>query len=190
MKILLIGLGGIGSYLANLISKAIKNNILDIEVIIADHDTVEPKNLLYQDYNIKDVEKNKAESIARRYGFEKITTPITKAEQLNGFDLIILAVDNNKTRLLVKESGKPFLDLRCKGTTVGVFTEKSNDYDKFTPKDGGDGDSCQHPYKTENKQVDYGNVVVAAIGMQYLNYIMDDKPTPTILGDISCLMLR
>lgn len=190
-KVLLIGAGGVGSYLAAFLFRAIRTGALEIgAVTIADFDVVEQKNLAYQDYGEKDVGKNKAAIIAKRYGFGTVQEPITDAKQLGGFDLVIVAVDNNKTRMLVKNSGRRFLDVRAKGTMIAVFTEGSEDYEKFTPLTKDTADSCQFTHAKDTGAVDYGNIAAASCGMQYLKNIQEKRPTPTILADMSCMMLR
>ena len=54
-KILIIGVGGIGSYLVGLLAKIDRFNIT-----VADPDIVEEKNLSYQNFGEEDVGKNKA----------------------------------------------------------------------------------------------------------------------------------
>ena len=54
-KILIIGVGGIGSYLVPLLDR-----LGCYTITVYDNDTVEEKNLLYQNYQEEDISLNKA----------------------------------------------------------------------------------------------------------------------------------
>ena len=61
-KIMVIGAGGIGSFLIPLL-----NRVKEYEITVWDNDIVEEKNLSYQDFNAEDVGKYKTDVMAMRY---------------------------------------------------------------------------------------------------------------------------
>ena len=104
IKILIVGAGGIGSFLARELNRLIINEqINDIEITIADFDKVELKNLLYQNFDISNLNKNKAKVLGEKYCFNYIETEITRDKQLEEYNFIISCVDNAKARKLIFE---------------------------------------------------------------------------------------
>ena len=67
-KVLIIGAGGIGSFLIPLLDKV---GLYDITV--ADPDKVEDKNLAYQDFEFDDVGEFKVDAMLHRYCQIKIS---------------------------------------------------------------------------------------------------------------------
>ena len=116
-KVLIIGVGGIGSYLAPVLDKT---GLYDIT--IADPDDLEDKNFLYQNYSkpkfLLQENKKKVAQLdmlkANKVGF-----PILTQQQLMGFDLIVCCADNLDVRRLVYRQGfqddckNKWLDLRA-----------------------------------------------------------------------------
>ena len=70
-KILVIGAGGIGSYLISFLDK------LDLyEIQVNDDDKVETKNLTYQNFTFDEVGKHKVDCM-KRHSSVKIASPYT-----------------------------------------------------------------------------------------------------------------
>ncbi len=174
-KICIVGCGGIGSYFIRSLSEMIKRdlaglnkiNVMGIDVI--DYDKVEEKNLLYQNFDIEDLDRNKAEVLADRTGYKAITEKIERAEQLSGYDLIVICADNNEVRNLIYEAGRPFIDLRANGKTILAYLTKKEDkeYLELTKNDGKKG-GCQRTEDIEERYIQCGNRIVAEIGLQFL----------------------
>lgn len=110
--IIVIGAGGTGGWLASYIDKLKNANDNTIISTIIDGDHVEKKNLLRQNFILNDVDKNKAEVIGSRYQFDNVVTQFLKSKDelsqvVNAVPdaqpIIIGAVDNNASRLLIKE---------------------------------------------------------------------------------------
>ena len=84
-KVLVIGAGGIGSFLIPLLDKV---GLYDISV--ADPDSVEGKNIPYQNFNLGHVSRNKAAIMAENY--DSVSTyskyPVLTEKQMSGYDLI------------------------------------------------------------------------------------------------------
>ena len=111
-KVLVIGAGGIGSFLIPLLDKV---EMYDISV--ADPDVVEKKNLPYQNFNADDVGENKAKVMYNKHksiGNSK-SFPILTEKQMQGFDLVICCVDNLGVRKTLYNTSVKWLDLRAQG---------------------------------------------------------------------------
>lgn len=178
MKILIIGLGGIGSFLVSHLQRAFNNDQFSADVIIADHDNVELKNIKYQNFTKEDVLVNKAEALAKRCSIvsKAIIKKITN-ENIKGYDIYVLCVDNFETRREVIEycykNNKHFIDLRAEGRSVFAMTKNSSLVEDLkTLNDDSKSGSCQKDYELENNIIQYGNLIISAIGLQLiLNYL-------------------
>jgi molybdopterin/thiamine biosynthesis adenylyltransferase len=175
LKIAVVGLNGIGSYFVKGLSELIKKDISGLDRInvmgidLFDFDTIEEKNFSYTIYDIEHLGRNKAEVLAEMTGYKAIAEKIERPEQLAGYDLVILAVDNNEVRRLVYDTGVKILDLRAKGTGIMAYLTQKDDpeYLELT-KDTGEKGGCQYDRDIEDKTIELGNRIVAEIGLQYL----------------------
>jgi saccharopine dehydrogenase-like NADP-dependent oxidoreductase len=175
LKIAIIGCGGIGSYFIRSLSELIKRdlsgfnriNVMDITII--DYDKVEEKNLLYQNFEIEDLDRNKAEVLADRIGYKFINTKIEKSEQLAEYDLVVICADNNSVRNIIYEAGRPFLDLRSSGKTIMAYLTQKDDieYLELTKDDGKKG-GCQREEDISDRYIQCGNRIISEIGIQFL----------------------
>ena len=99
-KVLIIGAGGIGSFLIPLLDK-----VKMYDITVADPDKVETKNLTYQNFNEDDVNYYKVEALANagiKMKFSKF--PILTAKQMQGYDLVVCCVDNLSVRRTLNNS--------------------------------------------------------------------------------------
>ena len=172
-EILVIGAGGIGSYLAEFLNKANLYQQLEADITFYDDDFVEPKNLSYQNYDTTHLGNPKVESIEERYMFRGVEKRIKDAKDLERYDLVILAVDNMKARQLVYEHAKDWIDLRSKGRIVTLFKKSKKNTAKYMAqfsktKKGEESTSCQNKFELESGLVQYGNLIVASIGLQLI----------------------
>jgi hypothetical protein len=107
-KILVVGCGGIGSYLVREIQSLInigQINLFNTSFTIADDDIVELEQVELQNFTNEDVGDNKAVALTKRYpSFKALQKRINSEKQLKDYDLIVLCVDNDKTRELVVRS--------------------------------------------------------------------------------------
>jgi len=192
-RILIIGVGGIGSYLSRELNRLILNDQIDIddvEICVADNDIVELKNIRYQNFTKADIFKNKAEVIGERYCFVDKQNRISDVSELEPYDLIIIAVDNSQTRKMVFDycysNDKEFIDLRAEGRACAFFT-KAKGKDELMKSLGreisDEGSSCQLAYELENGIIQNGNVIIATIGSQLvLNWLRGEyNPTEQIM---------
>ncbi len=184
MKILIMGCGGIGSWFCHFATFGIRHHTIDCDVTVADGDVIEAKNLLYSNFDVMDVGKNKAEVVAEKYAFTSLNRNVT-AQDLKKYDLIVAATDDGKSRKTVYESGIDWIDLRSKGRGFAVFAKgakpnnemlKTLDFDR--PRE-----SCQDAHRLADKKIDSGNIIAAAMGYQLLlNHIRGEMAVKEMRG--------
>src|ERR1035437_6250067 len=101
-KVLIVGAGGIGSWLAFNLHHSITNNqFRDVDFTIVDNDTVDLKNIGYQNFTKLDLLDNKAEVLGNLYALKSIPKRITSTKDLEGYDCLVGAVDNSIFRKLL-----------------------------------------------------------------------------------------
>ena len=180
-KVLIIGVGGIGSYLTPLLHKT---GLYDIH--IADPDTVEVKNLSYQNFNTSHIGEKKVralldyDAIGSRKEF-----PILTQDQLKGFDLIVCCADNLDVRRLVYRQGfqddctNKWLDLRAQGRNGALISYMTDPKHCDTFLAGPDGSfSCQGESfgKTLDKRsLHFTHVAVAGMAAQWMQRWFNDE---------------
>jgi hypothetical protein len=196
-KVLIIGAGGIGSWITSRIDRLNKHNQFhEYEFFIKDFDVVEHKNLLYQNFDELDVSDYKAEMLSLKYNVVGIPEKVQTFDDLKNFDVIISCVDNPGTRKLVfdycdENKDVYFIDLRSKGATVyGVNSDAKWSNEKLTKSLGKDltleGSSCQRDYELSAGIIQTGNIIIAEIGAQWLlNYSRGQKNIGHFLQDFS-----
>lgn len=180
-RIAIIGCGGINSWFINHLKEVISLFDKDetVYVKLFDKDEVEEKNLLRgnQNFKVEDLMQQKAEVLAKRYGFDFEETLITE-ENLNlldVFDDVIVGVDNHKTRqLLYKyclEKEKYLLDMRAQGTQMGfVILDSSKDMEYYNEKYFNNSDvmgrkgSCQLANDVKNDHIENANKIISYYG--------------------------
>jgi len=188
-NILIVGAGGIGSWLAaQLYHLNYHNQLQDVPITFCDDDTVDTPNLTYQNFIEEDFMEKKVNCLMDRYGFTGIDTRVISASELNPYTCIVSCVDNAKFRNLLfnwafQESNvdKHWIDLRSEGNSVAAFCKhKSHTLEsmvktlgKFNKDaDVTEGGSCQRAQDLNAGIVQVGNRIIASIGAQYiLNYI-------------------
>lgn len=137
-KIILIGAGGTGGYIAPHLYRIAYASGRNVQIIIADGDVVEEKNLIRQNFAHCDIGKNKAQVIAERYAgafgikaeyipdFIEDKNALKKLVSTTGYYgpkvILIGAVDNNRSRQLCHEVFKEFHDLIYIDSGNGEYT--------------------------------------------------------------------
>ena len=187
MKILIIGCGGIGSWLIAEIAEAVRQEQIEprVKFDIADNDMVELRQINYQNFTVKDIGGNKAGVLAGRYKNQVFIHPlkerILNKKQLEGYDLIICCADNTVVRELLfrhcHDCNKDFIDLRSEGRYVMAFQKSNLETDLATLdlQDKTNG-SCQKDDELERGWIQKGNKIVAMVGIQMLlNYLRGEK---------------
>lgn len=166
-KVLVIGAGGIGSFLIPLLDKV---GLYDITV--ADPDKVETKNLPYQNFTVGDVNLYKVASMKARFSSISLNSkfPILTEKQMQGYDLVICCVDNLSVRRTLYNSKVKWLDLRAQGRNASLVSYEANPamYDTLLAGDGGRSFSCQgDSWDGSNKGVHFMQVAIAGLGAQW-----------------------
>ena len=166
-RILIIGAGGIGSFLVPLLDK-----VYLYDVTVADPDKVEAKNLTYQNFKKKELEMNKAGVMDWNYHTVKrhIPYPILTENQIKGYDLVVCCADNLDVRRLLYRSEANWLDLRAQGRNCAFVTSMADPKMYDTLLAGPEGSfSCQgDSWDGSNQSVHFMQVVAAGMGAQWI----------------------
>tara|TARA_R110002020_G_scaffold24198_6_gene79817 strand:- start:132 stop:698 length:567 start_codon:yes stop_codon:yes gene_type:complete len=174
-KILVIGAGGIGSFLIPVLDRV---GLYDITV--ADPDVVETKNLPYQNFKIVSVGQNKATNMADNYSGsvnKAIQFPILTEKQMQGYDLVICCVDNLSVRRTLYNTSIKWLDLRAQGRNAALVSHNADPkmYDMLLAGEEGSF-SCQgDSWDGSTKGVHFMQVAIAGLGAQWIQRYMNDE---------------
>lgn len=190
VNILIVGVGGIGSFLTRELNRLLLNEQIDTNnsITLADFDKVELKNIRYQNFTTNDIGKSKAKVLSDRYCFNYVDTEISREEQLKHYDFIVCCADNGKTRKFIFEycnkTDTDFIDTRAEGRAVAIFTKhKSNTTENLIKTLNGTNieksKSCQLPHELKRNIIQQGNVIVATICSQLiLNKLRGNENLP------------
>lgn len=176
-NILVIGCGGGGSWVVEELCRKIEQGQISASLEIADDDMVEMKQIRFDhNFTLKDIGLNKADVLVKRFSELDIWAKgrITKPKQLEGYDIIMLCVDNDKTREMVirycHKTNTEFFDLRATGRRIFVMPKekKLKDNLKFIDSQDQNNYSCQ-----EKKDIELGyqqetHKITALWGVQML----------------------
>lgn len=194
-KILVVGAGGIGSWLASTLYHLKQHKQLpDTHFTFADDDTVDTPNLSYQNFDEDDFMEYKVNSVSANYGFDSVIERITSPSELNAYTCVISCVDNAKFRKMLFTWGcnenpdQYWIDLRSEGSSIAAFTKHpKNTVSSMiatlgTDADNGEGGSCQRAHELNAGIVQVGNRIIAQVGAQLiLNYIRKQHNPPQFI---------
>ena len=174
-KILVIGAGGIGSFLIPLLDR-----LGTYEITSADPDKVEEKNLLYQNYLPLHIGHNK--SLCMRDQHNNVGAnpyPILTEKQMEGYDLIVSCVDNLGLRRTLYNTSLKWLDLRAQGRNAALVSHNADPrlYDSLLA--GPDGSfSCQSEgWDGSAEGVNLMNAMIAGVGAQWIQKYFNGEET-------------
>lgn len=189
-EIVVIGAGGIGSFLAEHLDNLIDSDQIDpkeYRFTFFDDDIVEHKNIMYQNFDPEDIDSKKTEALELKFLNLTFETDRIDEDKLkikasrNDLDLSVLCADNNKIRREVYNIKKnyciPFIDARANGKVVGIYSSDTRDYLSTLSKDEGNH-SCQNPFQIAKNEIEFGNVVVAAMAAQHILDFIRRKKLP------------
>ena len=166
-KIMIIGAGGIGSFLIPLLDKTGL-----YEITVFDPDTVETKNITYQNFTEEDVEKFKVTVMDERYS-DVTGEPykVLTLKQVKGFQLVICCADNLAVRrTLYSSKDIEWLDLRAQGRNGALISYLTDP--KFSDMflQGPEGSfSCQGEQdEITPESVHFTHVAVAGMAAQWI----------------------
>ena len=172
-RILIVGVGGIGSYLVPMLAKT-EQFIL----WIADPDIVEEKNVCCQNFDSDDIDMHKVTSMQVKYGVNGDKYEILTEMQILNYDLVVCCADNLAVRRLIYSQGfgdnckTKWLDLRAQGRNGALISYLIDPKLSNTFLTGPDGSfSCQGEdfSKTKDKsKIHWTHVAIAGIGAQWI----------------------
>jgi len=183
-KIMIIGTGGIGSYLVDFLSRI---GIYDITVF--DFDKLEEKNLTYQNFMSDMVGHNKVNALVNRLKVNLLRPVKIKpyevlvAKQLKGYDLVICCADNLTVRRLMYREGHgedcpvKWLDLRAQGRNGILISYKVDPSLIPDLLAGADGSfSCQGgDWDGSAEDIDCTHIAIAGIATQWIQRWWQDN---------------
>lgn len=171
-KVMIIGTGGIGSFLIPLLDRVGLYNI-----VAYDADIVEEKNLSYQNFSQEDVGEKKVHALGKRHKIDAQPYLVLTEKQIQGYDLVVCCADNLDVRRLIYNSDVPWLDLRAQGRMglLVCFKEDKKLYSTLTA--GPDGSfSCQgDAWDRSNAGVHFTHVAVAGYGAEWIQRYFNDE---------------
>ena len=174
IKILVVGLGGIGSQLTELVVPALNISQFNVELNFMDGDIVDNNNLAHQRFSSEDEDSPKVEVLQQRYQrYEHVKTiahnnNLTSQSQLADYDIIVVAVDRQEPRNLVHGSDAHWVDLRCQGDGWLLIDSDTNRSIVSSIPNNKQPVGCQLPGAIENGNIEFGFAAVAALGAQWV----------------------
>tara|TARA_R100000152_G_C6776041_1_gene204896 strand:+ start:37 stop:627 length:591 start_codon:yes stop_codon:yes gene_type:complete len=176
-KVMLIGAGGIGSYLADFLSRinhAKTGKLYSLTVF--DDDKIETKNLSYQNFHPDEVGKHKVMSLYDKFECDAEPYPVLVKEQLKGYDLVVCCADNLAVRRLLYRQGYgeeaeiKWLDLRAQARNAALISYKTDANLVDTFLSGPEGSfSCQGgDWDGSGKDINTMHMAIAGIATQWI----------------------
>tara|TARA_R110001592_G_scaffold161715_2_gene394446 strand:+ start:353 stop:952 length:600 start_codon:yes stop_codon:yes gene_type:complete len=171
-RVLIIGVGGIGSFLVPLIKK-----VGSYDITIADPDKVESKNISYQNFSVADVGNTKVSAL-KHLANKTVAFPILTENQIRNYDLVVCCADNLDVRRLIYRQGfqdnakLKWLDLRAQGRNGALISYLTDPKYSDTFLSGPDGSfSCQGEDFNGTrltKRLHFTHVAIAGMGAQWM----------------------
>jgi hypothetical protein len=182
---LLVGAGGIGTQLAELLVAALRRVNLRGSIELMDADVVEASNLGHQRYTSEDIGRAKVACLAQRLDDEASTLRVKavvedlrREEQVQDYDLVVVCVDRPEPRRLIHGLGVPWLDVRCSGDGWMALSSGSQPalLARMTPDH--EPASCQVAGALDAGNLEFGFAVAAAFGAQWALQTWRGRPAP------------
>ena len=181
-SILIIGAGGIGGLLLDLLCRSISfSGSFEVKISIMDGDVVEQRNLPHQQFSTSDLGTDKVDALNNRLRhsvkvvdndvvIDPICTNFTGRITLVGYDLVIVAVDREEPRRLVHTNTTQWLDLRARGDGFVMWSHLDDlQILNLLPKlSEGKSASCQLDGAIETGNIQFGFALAAAHGAQWV----------------------
>ncbi len=184
-KVLVVGAGGIGTTFVDLLVPALERTALNAEITLMDGDVVEASNLGHQRFTQEQIGMYKVSALSSRHtgrGEHVELIPITDnlrtAEQLLGYDLVVVCVDRPEPRRLVHSLDVPWIDLRCSGDGWMILSSDSDRalVEQMTPDH--QPMSCQVEGALDAGNLEFGFSVAGTFGAQWLVQNLRGKSGP------------
>tara|TARA_R110000851_G_scaffold283638_1_gene437195 strand:+ start:59 stop:622 length:564 start_codon:yes stop_codon:yes gene_type:complete len=170
---LIIGAGGIGSHLIRILESVVGDGTKEglYSINVSDPDTVEEKNLTYQDFKKEDIGKKKVHCMKKHSQVNGANPyPILTETQLKGYDLVVCCVDNLDARRLLYRSQVKWLDLRSQGRNAAFISYKADPSMYDTMLAGPDGSfSCQgDSWDGSSKGLHFMHIAIAGMAAEWI----------------------
>ena len=167
-KIMIIGAGGIGSFLIPLLDKTGL-----YKITVNDPDIVEKKNISYQNFEIDEIELKKVTAMQDRYKSVVKAEPflVLTEKQIEGYDLVICCADNLDVRRLLYRSSCNWLDLRAQGRNCAFISYRADKNKHDTLLAGPDGSfSCQgNSWDGSTAAQHFSHVIASGMGAEWIH---------------------
>ena len=184
-NLLLVGAGGIGTQLSELLTAALRRVGLEGTITLMDADTVEASNLGHQRFTADDIGQPKVACLARRLDdtasslrVKGVVENLRDVDQLMDYDLVVVCVDRPEPRRMVHGIEAPWLDVRCSGDGWMALSSASQPalLERMTPDH--QPASCQVAGALEAGNLEFGFAVAAAFGAQWALQKWRGHPAP------------
>lgn len=183
-EVLIIGCGGIGSYLIPLLDKT---GLYKLTVF--DPDIVELKNITYQNFEQNEIGENKAKTLRDRYFSIRDAQPypILSQKQMEGYDLVVCCADNLDVRkTLYTTKNLAWLDLRAQGRNAAMISFQENP-DIYNEKLAGPSGSfsCQgNDWDGSTSGQHFSHIVAGGMGAEWIHrfFAEDDNWKSKFIG--------
>ena len=201
--VLVIGAGGIGGLLVDLVARAIaesgfNDQIAPVSLTIMDGDTVEERNLPHQPFTADDVGTPKVEALVRQLRDTGITEDrrvaliaaaedFTSDTDLSEYDLVVVAVDREEPRNLVHANAEQWLDLRARGDGFVMCSHETDPrvFEALPKLPEGESASCQLEDAIEMGNIQFGFAEAASHGAQWvIQWLRESQLPPNRMATI------
>ena len=174
-NVLIIGAGGIGTTLVDLLVPALERIQLNTNITLMDGDVVETTNLGHQRFSQENVGIHKVNALFNRYSeiteyveLTAVNENLRNAEQLENYDFVVVCVDRPEPRRLVHSLDVPWIDLRCSADGWMILSSDSDAalVEQMTPDH--EPMSCQVEGALDAGNLEFGFSVAGTFGAQWL----------------------
>ena len=181
IEIAIVGVGGIGSNLSRVLIPALSQGRLaeslgGIKVTFLDSDTVEKGNISHQSFFPEQQGMTKVMALKEtlspfegdEISVEAIERDVREPGDLRGYDFVVVAVDSHEARRAVHVSPSKWLDLRCLGDGYTAVDSSviQEELESLTGEQN--PASCQHPDAVSTGNIQFGYLLAAAHGAQWI----------------------
>ena len=189
--VLVIGAGGIGGLLVDLVARAIAESgfneqIGPVSLTVMDGDIVEERNLPHQRFSRADIGRPKVialiDSLSISTGIEliPIAEDFSEDTDISTYDLVVVAVDSERPRDLVHARAEHWLDLRSTGDGFVLFSHETDTgiLDNHPRVPEGVSAGCQFADAIEKGNIQFGFALAATFGAQWVIQWLRGSATP------------
>ncbi|MDE0870050.1 MAG: ThiF family adenylyltransferase [Candidatus Poseidoniaceae archaeon] len=184
-NVLIIGAGGIGTTLVDLLVPALERIQLNTNITLMDGDVVETTNLGHQRFSQENVGIHKVNALFNRYSeiteyveLTAVNENLRNAEQLENYDFVVVCVDRPEPRRLVHSLDVPWIDLRCSADGWMILSSDSDAalVEQMTPDH--EPMSCQVKGALDAGNLEFGFSVAGTFGAQWLVQKLRERRGP------------